>query len=917
MAGLSFLHPLLLLGLLALPVIWWLLRALPPAPRRVPFGGLLFLADLADQKDTPQHTPLWLLLLRLLAVALIIFGLAGPVLNAPQEEQSDGPLLIIVDDGWPAAPGWRDRQRAMASLALGRGAASREARILTTAGSASLSDPLLSGPLSLTAAARQIEGLVPKAALPDRAAALTAAAEGGINWSEWDILWLADGTIGRSEADRRFLRTLAEGQSLTVVRPPGQAQLVLRGVEATAAGLVAKVDRIGGSAEGGVLVATASDGRALAEIPFTLEAGGEGQEVLIDLPLSLRNEITRLSLQGIRSAGATWLVDSGARRVQAGLVTGQADSLLDGGFFIDQALTDRALVRLAPLEELMTADIGLIILDDIGTLRERDELALQHWVQEGGVLLRFAGPNTANAEAATGPLRGASYPVALRGGERAFGGALTWDEPQPIASFSNDSPFADIVIEEEVMVRRQVLTRPSGDTDHEVWARLADGTPLITARSEGRGSLILVHVTAAPTWSDLPISGLFPDLMARITRLAAGAPPPQPTTPLAPYRLLDGYGNLIDPPASQRPASVEALTGGSAPPGLYGAAIGGLAVNTYPEGAPALSPLTISQLPANAALRGFDSDVARAFGAPLLAIALGLFALDALLLALSHWRAHRQAGVAAALIAATVISFGLPLTQAAAQSAAPRPGLDPQAVEASLEVRFAYVITGDPQTDELSRTGLYGLTLESTRRSALEPGMPLGVDLERDDLSVYAFLYWPILPGGAIPSDAALSRLEGFMAGGGMLLIDTQDGERQKVTGSTPAGEQLRRILTRMNIPPLEPLPAGHVLGKSFYHLDDLEGRNDGGPVWVEAGTALRESTDGVPSLIIGGRDWAAAWAVDDNGRPLRPPGPNGPLGREYAYRAGINLVMVALTGNYKKDQVHVQEMLDRLGEQP
>ena len=193
----------------------------------------------------------------------------------------------------------------------------------------------------------------------------------------------------------------------------------------------------------------------------------------------------------------------------------------------------------------------------------------------------------------------------------------------------------------------------------------------------------------------------------------------------------------------------------------------------------------------------------------------------------------------------------------------------------------------------------------------------MAIDIESDDLSVFPLIYWPIRPDIPPPSDAALAALESFMAGGGLLLIDTMDGEQQTDASLTAAGDALRSILLRMNVPPLEPLPEGHILTKSFYRLDDLHGRNSGGEVWIESDSALRESTDGVPSLIIGGRDWAAAWAIDDRGLPVRSPGRGGERRREYAFRAGINIAMVALTGNYKGDQVHVQSLLDEMGETP
>jgi hypothetical protein len=69
-----------------------------------------------------------------------------------------------------------------------------------------------------------------------------------------------------------------------------------------------------------------------------------------------------------------------------------------------------------------------------------------------------------------------------------------------------------------------------------------------------------------------------------------------------------------------------------------------------------------------------------------------------------------------------------------------------------------------------------------------------------------------------------------------------------------------------------------------------------------------------VSPIIIGGNDWAAAWAVDAQGRPLADVTPGGDEQREMAYRFGINVVMYALTGNYKTDQVHASALLERLG---
>ena len=109
------------------------------------------------------------------------------------------------------------------------------------------------------------------------------------------------------------------------------------------------------------------------------------------------------------------------------------------------------------------------------------------------------------------------------------------------------------------------------------------------------------------------------------------------------------------------------------------------------------------------------------------------------------------------------------------------------------------------------------------------------------------------------------------------------------------------------------PIPPDHVLTKSFYLLHEFPGRWNLGRLWVEPTEA--HVNDGVSSVIVGANDWAAAWAVDDEGRPLFAAVPGGEAQRETALRFGINLVMHVLTGNYKSDQVHVPAILERLGQ--
>ena len=82
-----------------------------------------------------------------------------------------------------------------------------------------------------------------------------------------------------------------------------------------------------------------------------------------------------------------------------------------------------------------------------------------------------------------------------------------------------------------------------------------------------------------------------------------------------------------------------------------------------------------------------------------------------------------------------------------------------------------------------------------------------------------------------------------------------------------------------------------------------------------EAASSGGFKNDGVSPIIVGGRDWIGAWAMNDTGRPLLPMGSGGDRQREMALRFGVNLIMYTYTGSYKSDQVHIPALLERLGQ--
>lgn len=900
----AFAAPWVLTALAALPVLWWLLRVTPPAPRTIQFPAIRLLRDLTAQEETPARTPWWLLLLRLIVAALIILALAGPLLNPRAALPGGGPLLLVVDNGWAAGRDWPTRKRTMDELIAQADRQQRPVILLPTAPPADGQPIHASAIVPAQEARRLAQAMIPLPWPTDRAAALEAlkaVATQANGRGSIHAVWLSDG-IGDNQAAALAagLQRLGSADVLddSAEHPPHL--LLPPSSEGTA--LTARIVRADPSKPEPVTVRlAATDGRLLTRQTVAFEPGQKMREVRLDVPTELRNDAASLRVEGDTTAGATVLLDERWRRRPVGLVSGRSEGesqpLLSDLYYLERALSPYNEVRRGETLDLLKRDLAVLILSDIGALTGTEVQDIEDWVKKGGVLIRFAGPRLAQHADTLVPER-------LRIGDRALGGALSWSEPARLQPFPPKSPFEGLTIPPDVQVNRQVLAEPALDLADRTWARLADGTPLVTSQKRGDGWVVLVHTTASPDWSNLPLSGLFVDMLRRLVALSGGVTGTAATASLDPVEVLDGTGRLVPPPPTAFPIPGNAtadVIGPRHPPGFYGTDDARRALNLS-AAVTTLSPLP--PMPAGVGRDGYDARGEVPLKPSLLAAALALLSIDLLIaLALRGLlrppRLRRGAGGAAA---------GLLLALALSSAPQPARALDlDKAVKVTEETYLAYVRTGDSSVDDTARAGLEGLVSVLGLRTAVEAAGAVGVDPEQDELAFYPLLYWPVSNRQKPLSDQARQRVNEYMRNGGTILFDTRD----QAPGGGPA--VLQRLVEGLDIPPLAPVPQDHVLRKSFYLLSDFPGRYAGGQLWIEAREGM--ANDGVSSVVIGGNDWASAWAVGRNGQPLFAVIPGGERQREMAYRFGVNLVMYALTGNYKADQVHVPAILERLGQ--
>jgi hypothetical protein len=672
---LAFAAPWALAALTVLPAIWWLLRVTPPSPRVLAFPPLRLLRDLAHREETPARTPLWLIVLRILLAALVIFGLARPVMNPRAVLPGGGPLLLVVDNGWAAGRNWAVRRQAMDQLIDQADREGRQVVLLATAPNAAGDAPRALGPVPAAEAARAVQALEPLPWPDDRAGALAAlqqlALPGGAH-----AVWLTDG-VGdgagagpAAAATRRLAEALQRLGQLEVLGEGAEnTALLLRPPEAEAARLTVKVDRADtGLALPVTVEAVGADGRMLAREQGRFEPDQARTEVALEMPTELRNEVAQLRLDGQSTAGAVVLLDERWRRRPVGLVAGRNEGddqpLLSDLFYLERALNPFSDIHRGSVSELLARNVAVLILADVGTVSEADAAQLQGWIEKGGVLLRFAGPRLAqNGDDLV--------PVRLRAGDRALGGALSWSEPARLTDFPDDGPFAHLPIPEDVTVSRQVLAEPTADLGQKTWARLADGTPLVTGEKRGAGYVVLVHTTANPDWSNLALSGLFVQMLRRVVALshgvaAAAARDGATGASLPPLQLLDGLGHLVPPPATAfplpaaQPGAAPVQPGPRQPPGYYGSDDARQAFNL----SAALGPLApLPALPSGVLRTQFGSRGEVEMKPALLGLALALAIVDLLVgLALrgllrppgGPWRRLLGRGLAAGLLLAAM-----------------------------------------------------------------------------------------------------------------------------------------------------------------------------------------------------------------------------------------------------------------------
>ena len=896
MSSFLFLNPWLLAVLATLPALWFLLRVMPPAPKRIFLPSARFLEGLVPKQQTPSKTPWWILLIRLLVAGLVILAFAQPVMNPSQAIQSDKPVQLVIENGWAAADHWDEMVRTAQDILAQAERQGLSVYINTTAAQASDGKLLTLGPLSPAEALSRIKGLSPLPWLSDFSALNQILRD---DVQETDSYYLSSGIDGRdldyamaALSAVQIIKPKAENLAISLSRgedKDGNPGFIIRASEQSAIGTPV------------TLQAQGQNGRILGVQSFMLDK--TKTEVVLELPEILRRDLTSVRLRGRDDAASVYLFGDQFQKKSVGIATPQdvdARPFIEASFYLSRALEPYADVKTGDIDALINASVSVIILPDIGAFSPDQLNRLEVWVNEGGLLLRFAGPAMEQVR------QHFLVPTPLRQGARSLDGALTWEEPPKLDSFAADSPLTGIEVSEDIVVKQQLLAEPTVDLSEKTWASLDDGTPLITATQQESGMIVLVHTTASPDWSNLPLSGVFVQMLDRLITIAGSASGDLADIngTLEPLRVLDGFGQLQKPDADVHVIAAADFSKTKIdykhPPGIYGQGSVQRALNLGDQ------ITVIEALPdfgINVQTRFYDTQHESNLMPFLLLAALILLIIDWLVMfTLSGRFAFRALRPAAIILAAILFGFSTP---AYAQDAGDLKYAD--------GFYLGFIKSSNTGLNAQTRAGLEALKDALTRRTSAEPDGVAALDAETDELSFFPILYWAVDASDKPLSNQALRNIQNYLDQGGTILFDT----REDVSSSDPTqgganARALAQMIGGLNVPALSPIKDDHVLSRSFYLLEVFPGRYNNGTIWVEGKSA--NGRDGVSSVIIGSHDWARAWqayGAQNRGRNYRSGGSTRQ--RELSIRFGVNMVMYALTGNYKADQIHVKHILERL----
>ncbi|MDC3091076.1 DUF4159 domain-containing protein [Rickettsiales bacterium] len=893
-------YPYAFLIFIFFPVFWKILRTLPLSPKLIKFPAIKIIANEQSIDQSPAKLSYPIVLLRLLILTFIIFAISQPIIN--KQDSSPKNYLIILDNSWISSTTWNKKIEDIKNLISTNESIKNKYSIITTTEYDKNKVFKLFNKNS-DEIKKILFSLKPLSWNPNYDLIRNELI--GLDEKFDSIYWFTEKVVNKQKISlienigERNLKVVASSETLI----PPILKLRKRGDEEYEFEITHPLNIF----SKGTIDCYDLKKRLLYRIDYESESKKNEDKfitkVKATIPISIKNKIGFFQMSNQKSPVSVVLLSESNRKKNIGITRygnqGIQSEFAGGNYYVKKALEKNYNIWEGSLEKLLNEEIQIIFIDDLYTVKSNLESKLLTWISNGGTLIKFGGEKLAN-DISNESFNTINDYLSLTGEIVDLNNKLSIKKTMKVSEIESLSPFYGLEISNEVEVKKYLQTRSNLSKDElDIWMKLENGTPLVSSFPYSKGRLIFFHLPLNNSWSNFSLSYSFLDILERIVGQTKGINSKKDRF-LKPYLTLGGFGDL-QKPSSQNLSlknfneNKEIKINYFHPPGLYKDSDGIISLNMSNH---LDQTFKLYKFDDNYISEIIDTDKSKSLMPILLMISILLFMIETFITLFQRQLIIFDKKLLLRRFIFLFIIIYSNFSIAATDKYIPE----------YMENRIGYILSGNEQIDNLSENGLNVISRFVSAKTASIFDTPKSIALDKDNLYFYPLIYWPIISNLNEIKVEEKKKIESFIEDGGLLLIDCNI-EKSSLEFSM-CFRNIEFFFRTMQISKFTLLNNKNPISKSFYLLNSFPGRRNN-DVYVAYNNS--KSTDNAASIILGDNYWAEAWAKDEQNRYIFPLLENMENQRLLSLRFGLNLIIYALTGNYKTDQVHIPEILKRM----
>ena len=885
-----------LLGLIILPIIFFIIRFYPPVPKEKEYSSFFLLKDIVRQNSSKTKFPLWLLIFRLLLCLLVILFFSDPYLTIGKQTGNYKNYTIIADNGWSIANNWKNYKNIIKEISIEAENKKKEIHFYFSLSENIIEPTILKSHNEVLEFIKKNPPLVQQT---DRKNVIKILKKNNY-FNSSKVFFIFSNFDSRSIKEQtQTLKLIKENNPAIEIINPVKKITFLEKVNINKERLELTIKRKGIYINNDFVIQIfGNSGEVLFKKKYTYNSNIDEYKITETFPIEIINQFFKIKILNENHAGAYFYLDDYTKRVSVGVIAEDESliekPLLSPVYYLKKSLNQNHTSYIASIKKILDKKISVIFLPSNKRLLKADQNRLKKWIKEGGVLVRFSDKNIIKQKDLY--FDGKNYFQSLRNIAKDF----SIQNKLSISSFTKNTLLSNLKVPKDLIFEKQLIL-DNYESDIIVLASLEDQSPLITMKNVGYGKVILFHITSNNEWSNLPLSSLFKDIISKLL-LVPKVEKNLYSEEMIIKSKIDSFGELTNPLKNyyyvNNLIEEKKYPSFKNPAGIYENENLSIALNLSGN----LSTQSFfSNIDERISIKNnYEKSIFKLKNFILILIFIMFFAdmliniiLKNNILFLNFFKKSKSFSF---LFVFSIILCSQNKIEAS---------------ENYNKIFLAYIKTENNILNQIALSGLTNLKDFLIERTSISPQGVKEIDIVSDKIFFYPFIYWQITKNIPNLEEKTIKKIKNYFNSGGIILFDIIYLSKSYNNVDKNTLEDIEALFSELGIEDLQQITKNHTLSKSYYLLKKFPGRFDNKLFLVN--TDNLDDNDGVSSVIVGLNNWVGAWAKDENNYPLYQVIPGGDRQRELSFRFGINLIMYSLTGNYKSDQVHSKSILERL----